>query len=211
MMVLIGNVNLSLSLVVAANRQPKPGSGDLIHIATANPISLYTMDPRKQHLSCLDLYDIFPSHRGSYSRPRLHVAPLGFPLDANVLIYEGIVSPHVASGFLRSYTCSFQCKITTILWNVIHMLMFCILFQSNILLDIDYETSQVRRIERTSTLEAAAEHLSKSFRKQQGIHKMCADFCHEGDGMVLLYKEDGYKIMIIIGILGNVCFCKNSR
>ena len=97
MIVLLENVNLSLSLVVAANRQPKPGSGDLIHIATANPISLYTMDPRKQHLSCLDLYDLFPSHRGSYSRPRLHVAPLGFPLDANVLMYEGIVSSHVVS------------------------------------------------------------------------------------------------------------------
>ena len=94
MMVLL-DVNLSLSLLAAANRQPKPGSGDLIHIATANPISLYTMDPRKQHLSCLDLYDLFPSHRGSYSRPRLHVAPLGFPLDANVLIYEGMVSSYV--------------------------------------------------------------------------------------------------------------------
>ena len=81
-------------------------------------------------------------------------------------------------------------------------------FQSNILLDIDYETGQVRRIERTSTLEAAAEHLSKSFRKQQGIHKMCADFCHEGDGIVLLYKEDGYKITIIIS---NACLCKNSH
>ena len=77
------------------------------------------------------------------------------------------------------------------------MLIFNLLFQSNTLLDIDYETGQVRRIERMSTLEAAAEHLSKSFRKQQGIHKMCADFCHEGDGMVLLYKEDGYRIIVI--------------
>ena len=109
-MLSLENINFSLSFLVASNRQPKPGIGDLIHIATANPISLYTMDPRKQHLSCLDLYDLFPSHRGSYSRPRLHIAPLGFPLDANVLLYEGLVSSHFVLWFLRSYLL-FSCTV----------------------------------------------------------------------------------------------------
>ncbi len=78
--------------VAAANRQPSTGQGDLIHMATVNPVSLYTMNPRSQNLTCIDLYDIFPTHRSSYSKQRVHLAPLGFPLDANVVLHEEVVS-----------------------------------------------------------------------------------------------------------------------
>ncbi len=56
---------------------------------------------------------------------------------------------------------------------------------------MDIETGEVRRVERGGLLEAATEKLTKNFRQQQGVHKMCADFCHEADGMILLYKQEG--------------------
>ena len=59
---------------------------------TANPVSLYTMNPRAQTLTGIDLYDIFPGNHGINMRPRFHLAPLGFPLDSNVIIYEETVS-----------------------------------------------------------------------------------------------------------------------
>ena len=77
--------------VLAAHRQPAPGQGDIIHIATVSPVSLYTMNPRSQHLTCIDLYDMFPTNRGAYSKHRIQLAPLGFPLDANVVLHEEIV------------------------------------------------------------------------------------------------------------------------
>ncbi len=89
-----------------AQRQRRPGTGDLIHVATANPVSLYTMDPRQRHLTSLDLYDLFPSHRGSYSRPRLHVAPLGAPLDSTVLLHEGLVRMHPCTNQWASHRCA---------------------------------------------------------------------------------------------------------
>ena len=75
-------------------REPNRLNDDIIHIVTANPICLYTMNPKKQHLTCLDLYDIFPSsalHASNY-KPRLQVAPLGFPLDGQVILHEEVVS-----------------------------------------------------------------------------------------------------------------------
>ena len=67
---------------------------DMIHVVTTTPVCLYSMDTRKQHLSCVDLYDVFPGSTSRYQsyRPRLRLAPLGFPLDANIIIHDELVS-----------------------------------------------------------------------------------------------------------------------
>ena len=80
-------------IIVAATKQPGVYNDDIIHIATANPISLYSMNPRKQHVTCIDLYDIFP-HMKSHFRPKVKVCVLGFPLDNNVVLHEAVVSLH---------------------------------------------------------------------------------------------------------------------
>jgi len=51
------------------------------------------MDTCKQHLSCVDLYDVFPGSAARYQsyRPRLRLAPLGFPLDTNIVIHDELV------------------------------------------------------------------------------------------------------------------------
>jgi len=66
----------------------------MIHVVTTTPVCLYSMDTRKQHLSCVDLYDVFPGSTSRYQsyRPRLRLAPLGFPLDANIIIHDELVS-----------------------------------------------------------------------------------------------------------------------
>ncbi|ELU02005.1 hypothetical protein CAPTEDRAFT_192877 [Capitella teleta] len=58
--------------------------------ATVSPMCLYTMNPAKKQLTYIDLYDIFPSpQRRSVSyKPRIHLAPLGFPLDSTIIVHE---------------------------------------------------------------------------------------------------------------------------
>jgi len=76
------------------HRHPDHMHSDVIHVATTTPVCLYSMDTRKQHSSCVDLYDAFPGSTARYHsyRPRLHLAPLGFPLDANIIIHDELVS-----------------------------------------------------------------------------------------------------------------------
>lgn len=80
-------------LTVGVHRHPDHILSDVIHVATASPICLYSMDTCKQHLSCVDLYDVFPGSAARYQsyRPRLRLAPLGFPLDTNIVIHDELV------------------------------------------------------------------------------------------------------------------------
>jgi len=73
---------------------------DVIHVATATPVCLYSMDTRKQHWSCVDLYDVFPGTHARYQsyRPRLHLAPLGFPLDTSIIIHDELASVFFYGG-----------------------------------------------------------------------------------------------------------------
>jgi len=75
-------------------RQPDHIHSDVIHVATTTPVSLYSVDTRKQHVSCVDLYDAFPGSKARYHsyRPTLRLAPLGFPLDDNIVIHDELVT-----------------------------------------------------------------------------------------------------------------------
>jgi len=83
-----------MKFAVGEHRHPDHMHSDMIHIATTTPVSLYSIDTHKQHLTCVDLYDVFPGSKARYRsyRPRLHLAPLGFPLDAHIIIHDELVS-----------------------------------------------------------------------------------------------------------------------
>ena len=49
------------------------------------------MNHKKRTLSVLDLYDMFPTNRGSFFRPRVHLAPLGAPHAGTVVVHEEVV------------------------------------------------------------------------------------------------------------------------
>jgi hypothetical protein len=52
------------------------------------------MNPTKNEMTYIDLYDIFPSpsRRSVSYKPRIHLAPLGFPLDHTIIVHEEFVS-----------------------------------------------------------------------------------------------------------------------
>jgi len=77
-------------LTVGVHRHRDHIHSDVIHVATTTPVCLYSADTCRQHLSCIDLYDVFPGSSARY-RPQLHLAPLGFPLDTNIVIHDELV------------------------------------------------------------------------------------------------------------------------
>jgi len=88
----------SIVFTVGEHRHPDHKHSDVIHVATTSPVCLYSMDTCRQHLSCIDLYDVFPGSAARYQsrQPRLRLAPLGFPLDTNIVIHDEQVGICVA-------------------------------------------------------------------------------------------------------------------
>lgn len=72
-------------------RSPGHNKNDIIHVGTANPVGLYSMNPRTLTANFLDMYDVFPVVSGTY-RPHVKLVPLGAPLDDVVVLHEEVVS-----------------------------------------------------------------------------------------------------------------------
>lgn len=85
------NVICDIAVTKAENRSQGKQTTDMIHIATANPVGMYTLNPRTSDLGYMDLYDVFPGTSGSY-RPRVKLAPLAAPLDDTVLLHEEVTN-----------------------------------------------------------------------------------------------------------------------
>ncbi|CAD5122119.1 DgyrCDS10568 [Dimorphilus gyrociliatus] len=69
--------------------QDKKSLEDIIHVITANPISLYSMNASKQHLTCIDLYNFFPTTKvSSRFKPKITIIPLSSPLDYSIVLHE---------------------------------------------------------------------------------------------------------------------------
>lgn len=77
--------------VSAGERSPGQNKHDIVHVATANPISLFSVNPHTSAANFIDLYDVFPSTAGAY-RPRVKITALGTPLDDSVVLHEEVVS-----------------------------------------------------------------------------------------------------------------------
>uniref|UniRef100_A0A3Q4HWX0 von Willebrand factor A domain-containing protein 8 n=1 Tax=Neolamprologus brichardi TaxID=32507 RepID=A0A3Q4HWX0_NEOBR len=61
---------------------------DVLYVATCNPVSLYSMKERGETIECIELYDVFPRTISGVWQPFVTVAPLGSPLDGQVVLHE---------------------------------------------------------------------------------------------------------------------------
>lgn len=63
-------------------------SADVLYVATCNPVSLYSMKKDGQTVQLMELYDVFPRTISGVWQPFVTVAPLGSPLDGQVVLHE---------------------------------------------------------------------------------------------------------------------------
>ncbi|XP_076602199.1 von Willebrand factor A domain-containing protein 8 isoform X1 [Chaetodon auriga] len=61
---------------------------DVLYVATCNPVSLYAMKEHGESIQCMELYDVFPRTISGVWQPFVTVAPLGSPLDGQVVLHE---------------------------------------------------------------------------------------------------------------------------
>ncbi|KAK5860620.1 hypothetical protein PBY51_022082 [Eleginops maclovinus] len=61
---------------------------DVLYVATCNPVSLYSMKERGDTIQSIELYDVFPRTISGTWQPFITVAPLGSPLDGQVVLHE---------------------------------------------------------------------------------------------------------------------------
>ncbi|XP_062588748.1 von Willebrand factor A domain-containing protein 8-like [Saccostrea cucullata] len=96
------NVISDVSVTKATNQTA--GKFDIVHIVTANPIGLFSVNPKLSTCTVIDLYDMFPSTTGSY-RPRVRIAPLAEPLDSNVFLHEEVTNSILVVNFNTGEVC----------------------------------------------------------------------------------------------------------
>ncbi|XP_014326008.2 von Willebrand factor A domain-containing protein 8 [Xiphophorus maculatus] len=63
-------------------------SDDTLYVAMCNPVTLYSMKERGDKIQCMELYDVFPRTISGVWQPFVTVAPLGSPLDGQVVLHE---------------------------------------------------------------------------------------------------------------------------
>lgn len=61
---------------------------DTLYVAMCNPVTLYSMKERGDKIQCMELYDVFPRTISGVWQPFVTVAPLGSPLDGQVVLHE---------------------------------------------------------------------------------------------------------------------------
>lgn len=61
---------------------------DTIYVATCNPVTLFAMKERGDAVQCMELYDVFPRTISGVWQPFVTVAPLGSPLEGQVVLHE---------------------------------------------------------------------------------------------------------------------------
>ncbi|XP_058040476.1 von Willebrand factor A domain-containing protein 8 isoform X1 [Ahaetulla prasina] len=62
--------------------------GTSLYVATCNPVSLYFMNTSGKTGYCMDLYDLFPRTLRGMWQPFVRLAPLGNPLQGQVILHE---------------------------------------------------------------------------------------------------------------------------
>ncbi|KAK7882321.1 hypothetical protein WMY93_028495 [Mugilogobius chulae] len=60
----------------------------VLYVATCNPVSLYSMKEQGDTIHCMELYDVFPRTISGVWQPFVTIAPLGSPLDGQVILHE---------------------------------------------------------------------------------------------------------------------------
>uniref|UniRef100_A0A3Q2ZT42 von Willebrand factor A domain containing 8 n=1 Tax=Kryptolebias marmoratus TaxID=37003 RepID=A0A3Q2ZT42_KRYMA len=63
-------------------------NGNTLFVAMCNPVCLYSMKERGETIQCMELYDVFPRTISGVWQPFVTIAPLGSPLDGQVVLHE---------------------------------------------------------------------------------------------------------------------------
>lgn len=61
---------------------------DVLYVATCNPVALYSMREPGDTIKYVDLYDVFPKTISGVWQACVTIAPLGSPLDGQVVLHE---------------------------------------------------------------------------------------------------------------------------
>lgn len=81
------NIISDVAVTKKNNRSDGKRDSDIIHIATSNPVSLYSLNPKFSTVRHIDMYDLFPTTSGSY-QPKVNLAPKSAPFDNTVILHE---------------------------------------------------------------------------------------------------------------------------
>ncbi|RVE58198.1 hypothetical protein OJAV_G00206850 [Oryzias javanicus] len=83
---------------------------DVLYVATCNPVSLYSMKKDGETVQFMELYDVFPRTISGVWQPFVTVAPLGSPLDGQVVLHEEqsntVLHVDMVTGAVRRLTLS---------------------------------------------------------------------------------------------------------
>ncbi|XP_060072942.1 von Willebrand factor A domain-containing protein 8-like [Ylistrum balloti] len=83
------NIISGVAVTKKGNRSEGKKDTDVIHIATSNPVSLYSLNPKLSTVTHIDMYDLFPTTSGSY-QPRVNLAPKSAPFDNTIILHEEV-------------------------------------------------------------------------------------------------------------------------
>lgn len=83
--------HLHVSLLLVGVQRDGDQKSDYIHCVGINPVCLYTLKPSDTTVSCIDLYDAFPTSRHRY-QPSIRIASMGASVYDTVLLHEQVVS-----------------------------------------------------------------------------------------------------------------------
>ncbi|KAG7233754.1 hypothetical protein INR49_006613 [Caranx melampygus] len=75
---------------------------DVLYVATCNPVCLFSMKERGETIQTMELYDVFPRTISGVWQPFVTVAPLGSPLDGQVVLHEEQEAVTVSPALRRS-------------------------------------------------------------------------------------------------------------
>lgn len=84
---------------------------DVLYVATCNPVALYSMREQGDTIQYIDLYDVFPKTISGVWQPCVTIAPLGSPLDGQVVLHEEQVGTqprqfptYVSTGYITLHS-----------------------------------------------------------------------------------------------------------
>ncbi|XP_064614845.1 von Willebrand factor A domain-containing protein 8-like [Liolophura sinensis] len=148
----------------ASRAAPGQKVSDVIHVATAHPICVYSMSPDQRSMTGIDLYDVFPSTRGAY-RPHVKIAAMGASLYDTVVLHEEV---------------------------------------TNVVLSINVESGNIMRIISPFLPEPPKDRWR--FQSNEPTYRMCGEFAHEAEGMLVFYKVNGDTVEVM-NMLEGVTSC----
>ncbi|XP_037542623.1 von Willebrand factor A domain-containing protein 8 [Nematolebias whitei] len=86
---------------------------NMLYVAMCNPVCLYSMKEGGETIHCMELYDVFPKTISGVWQPFVTIAPLGSPLDGQVVLHEEqsntVLHLDLATGAVRRLMLSPDC------------------------------------------------------------------------------------------------------